>query len=142
MMNRIITGIMASTLLVTSTLVLAEDHRERRHWGDHEIHRFGEHDMEIWRGGHWHHGPHGGQLGWWWIAAGMWYFYPAPIYPYPDPYTPPVTVINQPPASVSAQPAPQSWYYCDSAKGYYPYVPACAEAWRIVPAQPPMPAPQ
>jgi hypothetical protein len=28
-----------------------------------------------------------------------------------------------------------SWYYCDSAKAYYPYVSTCPEAWRPVDAQ-------
>jgi hypothetical protein len=36
-----------------------------------------------------------------------------------------------------AQAAPGTWYYCDSAKGYYPYVATCNEAWRPVPAIPP-----
>jgi hypothetical protein len=35
------------------------------------------------------------------------------------------------------QSAPGNWYYCESAKGYYPYVSACAEGWRTVPASPP-----
>lgn len=152
-MKQIISRIMAGALLVTSLPVLAEQ-RERpgaRHWEGREIHRFHEHDMKVWRGGNWHHGRHEGRLGWWWIAAGIWYFYPAPVYPYPDPYTPPVTVINQPPpvmvapqanAPVQSQPPAQFWYYCDSAKGYYPYVPSCQEAWRPVPAQPPQAAPR
>ncbi len=117
------------------------------HWEGREIHRFGERDLHIWQGGRWHHGRHDGRLGWWWIAAGMWYFYPRPVYPYPDPYTPAVTVINQRPvvvvppqtAPVQVQPqrAAQLWYYCESAQGYYPYVPNCAEGWRAVPAQTP-----
>jgi hypothetical protein len=32
-----------------------------------------------------------------------------------------------------------SWYYCDPAKGYYPYVPECPAGWRTVPASPPQP---
>ena len=147
-MKKVISGIMVGVLLATSLPVLAE-HRGR-HWQGREIHRFHERDMEIWRGGRWHHGRHDGRLGWWWIAAGIWYFYPSPVYPYPDPYTPPVTVINQQPpvvvapqAPAPAQPQPptQFWYYCDAAKGYYPYVPSCPEAWRPVPAQPPQAAP-
>lgn len=39
--------------------------------------------------------------------------------------------------SAPAQPAPGNWYYCESAKGYYPYVPECREGWRTVPAAPP-----
>jgi hypothetical protein len=130
------------------------------HWhGD--IHRFHGRDFRIWRGGHWRHGYHDGRLGWWWVAAGFWYFYPSPVYPYPDPYIPPV-VVNQPPVVVtqpqvvtsqptvmtpppvvdseppapSAAPPNQSWYYCDSSRGYYPYVQSCAEGWRPVPATP------
>lgn len=144
-MKKIIAGIMASILLAVSLPAFAE-HRGR-HWESREIHRFADHDIDIWRGGRWHHGRHGGRFGWWWIAAGVWYFYPAPIYPYPDPYTPPVIVL--PPAEVPqanvpapAQPPAQFWYYCDSANGYYPYVPSCPEGWKSVPAQPPQTAPR
>jgi hypothetical protein len=35
------------------------------------------------------------------------------------------------------QPAAGTWYYCESAKSYYPYVSSCAEGWRSVPASPP-----
>src|SRR5208282_5939755 len=96
-MKRIIAGMVGSLLLI-SLPALADEHRDRdRHWEGREIHRFGEHDLIIWQGGHWYHGRHEGRRGWWWIAAGIWYFYPSPVYPYPDPYTPPVTVINQQP---------------------------------------------
>ncbi len=98
--------------------------------------------VDIWRGGNWVHDQHDGRMGWWWVAAGMWYFYPAPVYPYPDPYTPPLVIVNQQPAAPQAavQPTLRYWYYCDSAKAYYPYVPSCPEAWRPVLAQPPVPA--
>jgi len=153
LMKQIVSGLFAGMLLAGSLPVLA-DHGERQwqggggHWEGREIHRFDHRDRHIWQTGHWQHGYHGDRLGWWWIAAGAWYFYPQPVYPYPDPYTPPVTVINQQPAPVVAQPAQvqpqqsaQLYYYCDSAKGYYPYVPSCAEGWRAVPAQPPQAAP-
>jgi len=159
MMKRIISAVLTGVLLVISLAALADHGDERRegyrrgraegHWEGREIHRFAERDLRIWRGGNWHHGRHDGRLGWWWIAAGVWYFYPEPVYPYPDPYIPPVTVINQQPPvvvpqqSVPVQPQPpvQTWYYCDSAKGYYPYVSSCPEGWRAVAAQPPKPAP-
>lgn len=32
-------------------------------------------------------------------------------------------------------PTPSYWYYCQSAGGYYPDVPSCAEPWVPVPAQ-------
>lgn len=78
--------------------------------------------------GHWVHGWHGGRFGWWWAGPRVWYWYPGPVYagyPPPDYFVP-------------AGPAPElTWYYCDSAKGYYPYVRACREGWRAVPAVPP-----
>ena len=157
-MKQIISGLMLGALLVNSLPVLADEHRGiERHWEGREIHRFHERDYEIWRGGNWVHRRHGGLYGWWWVAAGAWYFYPSPVYPYPDPYTPPVVVSNQPPVVVAPQapmvaapqtaaPAPaqapaQTWYYCESAKGYYPYVPSCKDGWKSVPAQPPQVAP-
>ncbi len=95
-------------------------------WRDHDIHHFHDHDFARWRGGAWHHGWHGGRLGWWWVVGGVWYFYPAPVYPYPNPYEPP---IGTPP------PPPQVYYYCDDPPGYYPYVPQCRVPWRTMPAQ-------
>jgi hypothetical protein len=60
------------------------------------------------------------------------YAYPYPYpYPYPD-YAPPVAYTA--PAPVAAQ--PQTWYYCDDPKGYYPYVSTCNQGWRQVPAKP------
>lgn len=115
-----------------------------------DIGHFHEHDWAVWHGGHWEHSFHDGRWGWWWIAGGVWYFYPYPIYPYPDPYIPPVVTapVTVEPAPPPA-PQPTAWYYCASARGYYPYVPACPEGWRAtapnspaptVPAAPP-PAP-
>jgi hypothetical protein len=83
-----------------------------------------------------HHGYHDGRWGLWWLAGATWMFYPQPVYPYPQ-----VVVQPAPVEPVIVQPAPQTtaqnWYYCDSAKAYYPYVQACAEGWRAVPATPP-----
>ncbi len=62
----------------------------------------------------------------------MWY--PPPVYYPPQPVliTPPA-----PPVYIEQQQAPQEvqshyWYYCPSAKAYYPYVKACPEAWQRV----------
>ena len=100
------------------------------HWrGD--IARFHENDWIIWRGGRWVHAPHGGRIGWWWVAGGQWYLYPAPVYPYPNPWEPP------PPAVLPPLPPPtQHWYYCEAPQGYYPYVPNCPGGWKQVPAMP------
>lgn len=110
------------------------DHRrhDRGHRDWHgEIGRFHEHDFDHWRGGRWHHGRHDNRLGWWWIVAGTWYFYPVRVDPYPDPYQPPVVVT--PPVET----APQYWYYCANPAGYYPYVAQCPGGWQRVAATPP-----
>jgi hypothetical protein len=50
----------------------------------------------------------------------------------------PVTYIEQPAASTPAATtaAPDRWwYYCDSSRGYYPYVKECPAGWqRVAPA--------
>ncbi|MES2106396.1 MAG: hypothetical protein V4634_20415 [Pseudomonadota bacterium] len=106
------------------------------HWhGD--IARFHEHDWHIWRGGHWVHARHDGRFGWWWLAGGGWYFYPAPIYPYPSPWEPPPDAIIGPSVGAEPQaPATRYWYYCESSHTYYPYVPTCAEGWTQLPSTP------
>ena len=109
-----------------------------------DIHRFPEHGLPRWREGHWQHVVHDGRFGWWWVipAFDIWYLYSVPVYPYPNPYIPPVVVEQVPtPAPTPAPNAPPSpaqyWYYCESAKGYYPYVSSCPEGWKSVPATPP-----
>ena len=54
------------------------------------------------------------------IAYGAPYYY-EPGYAYSEP--------------AYSAPAPSYWYYCQSAGGYYPDVPSCAEPWVPVPAQ-------
>lgn len=123
--------------LLLSAGALAQDRRAHPrvappHWqGD--IHRFHERDWHTWRGGHWVHGPHGGRTGWWWVAGGLWYFYPGAVYPYPNPYEPPVLI--PPPVDVLPPPT-QYWYYCEASRTYYPYVPVCPGGWQKVPATP------
>jgi hypothetical protein len=99
------------------------------------IHRFHEHDLHIWRSGHWVHGHHAQRFGWWWIVRGVWYWYPNPVYPYPDPYTPSI-IVQIPRTTPPPTPAPV-WYYCTQLAGYYPYVPQCPSGWQAVPATPP-----
>ena len=88
--------------------------------------------------GHGHHGFHGhfhrhGVIvaGPWW---GPWWGYP-PYY-YPPYYYPPQVVVQPAPVIVDEQ--PQSyWYYCPSAKAYYPTAPTCPEVWIKVPPRAP-----
>lgn len=58
------------------------------------------------------------------------------------PYPPPPPGHQPPPASAppaGAQPAGGTWYYCESAREYYPYVRTCRDGWRAVEASPPPP---
>jgi hypothetical protein len=84
-----------------------------------------------------------------WIGGPVYYPYAAPV-PYYY-YPPPPVVVAPPPAPVTyveqgqsptdgaGAPVQQSgtWYFCESAKAYYPYVKQCASGWREVPAAPP-----
>ncbi len=130
--------VVVSSVLAAGAWAQPRGGRHERAWqGD--IRHFHERDFARWRGGRWFQGHHNGHLGWWWIVAGAYYWYPRAIYPYPDPYTPPVVIV-QPPAAAApapAQPSSGTWYYCDSAKGYYPYVAECPGGWRAVSAQTP-----
>ena len=59
-----------------------------------------------------------------------------------EPPAPPPAASSPPAGQVpssAAQPSAGSWYYCESAKGYYPYIQDCKEGWRAVPAVPPRP---
>jgi hypothetical protein len=82
----------------------------------------------------WHHW-HGGVF----IGVGPVWWGPPPVYVAP----PPMVIIDQPPVYVQQPPASASsadrgyWYYCPSAKGYYPYVQTCPEQWVPVLARPP-----
>lgn len=53
---------------------------------------------------------------------------------------PPDQAATMPAAGAPPAAASGSWYYCESANGYYPYVSQCPEGWKTVPASPP-PAP-
>ena len=91
-------------------------------------------------------GHYGGGAPWWWIIPPLVYLATLPAY-YPDPQPviiqqPQPQVIMQPPMpaaypQAAMPPALQSWYFCASANGYYPYVANCPEGWRQVPAIPP-----
>jgi hypothetical protein len=73
---------------------------------------------EGWHGGNrWGWGPgyrYGNRFGWW--LGGAWIGYPALPY--------------------AGYPVPENYYYCQSAGGYYPDVPACAEGWMTIPTAP------
>src|SRR5262245_34587260 len=68
-------------------------------------------------GGHVH--GHGvvvvGPTFWW----GPWWYYPPA----------PQVIVQPAPVIVEQPPAESYWYYCPSAKAYYPTAPSCPEAW-------------
>lgn len=142
-----------AALLGMTPLASQAQHRGHDRAWHGDIRHFERHDLHHWRSGAWRHGWHGGQMGWWWVVGGVWYPHSQPVYPYPDPYRPPLVVeqapvIIQMPAPAPVQMAPnappvssqssaQFWYYCDAARGYYPYVASCPGGWKTVPATPP-----
>jgi uncharacterized protein DUF6515 len=84
------------------------------------------------------------------VVGGAPYYYANDVYyvQRPDGYTvvdapagTAVPVSDVPPAPQAPAPgataAAGTWYYCDSAKAYYPYVQQCREGWRPVAATPP-----
>jgi hypothetical protein len=81
----------------------------------------------------WWHGPHV------WIGGPVWY--PYPYYAPPVVVQPPAPVVVQPPQPPSYVQRPDTvhdsyWYYCESSKGYYPYVKECPGGWMRVPPVP------
>jgi hypothetical protein len=144
---------LAAAVLGATPQAAVAQHPERGWRGD--IRSFERHDAHRWRSGAWRHGSHAGRFGWWWVAGGVWHFYPQPVYPYPDPHRPPTVVIEPTPAPPvvvqipapvqmepqmppsAVQPAAQFWYYCDAQRGYFPYVASCPTGWKTVPATPP-----
>ena len=82
------------------------------------------------RGGHFYGSLVVGLGPWWSPFWGPWY--PRPYYAAPRVVMeqPPVYIQQEPPASPEAAP----WFYCPSAKAYYPYVQSCSEPWVRVPA--------
>jgi hypothetical protein len=102
---------------------------------------------------HGHGGWHGGGgYAAWWILPPLILLATLPAYNRYPPYDPPVVVqqpmppafvVQQvplappaPPVQATASPTAQ-YYYCESARGFYPYVASCPSGWKQVPATPP-----
>lgn len=65
-------------------------------------------------------------------------FYPGPYYGPAPVAQEPTTYVSQPqlqpaPGPGSSVPEPGYWYYCSSARNYYPNVQSCPELWIKVP---------
>ena len=92
-MAKTVSWALAFSILTASLSAVADRDHRKHHRGDRkvwhgDIHHFHHHDLGRWRSGHWSHGYHDGRLGWWWVVAGLWYFYPQRVASYPDPHTP------------------------------------------------------
>jgi hypothetical protein len=80
-------------------------------------------------------GPYWGGPFW---GPGYWGYpyYAAPVY-----YPQPIVVAPPTPATYverSDQPLQSGyWYYCETSRGYYPYVKDCPGGWKAVPPAPP-----
>jgi len=84
------------------------------------------------------------------VSIGVGFGYPfwgpywGPWY-YPPPYayhSVPVVVRSEPVTYIEQGSAPAAdqggwWYYCDTTRGYYPYVKECPAGWQRVPPAPP-----
>ena len=124
--QRVRPAVLLLSLAVAGPLTVTPAEAGGGHWGP----------PRAYSPGHWPHSHRYDNSGLWGIAGTSLLLYPFVAQPRP--------IVIEPPAQVVAPPAPapQSWYYCDSAKAYYPYVDSCAEGWRAVPATPPAtPAP-
>ncbi len=84
---------------------------------------------------HWHGSVFIGPF-WWGPPYPYWPSYPPPVYVYP----PPPTVVQEPRVYIQqTPPSPPDgpyWYYCSSARAYFPTVPECPEPWVKVPPRP------
>jgi hypothetical protein len=89
----------------------------------------------------WHHHHHSRVVVGLGFGFGPYWGWPGPYY-YPPAYYPPAVIVASPPAPTQyverAEP-PQAgyWYYCESSRGYYPYVKECPGGWKAVPPAPP-----
>jgi hypothetical protein len=85
----------------------------------------------VWGPGYW------GWPGYW--GAPYWGgYYGGGYYPGPTTvYTEPRVYVERDEAAPAPNGGGQWWYWCQSAKGYYPYVASCSEGWQRVSPQPP-----
>lgn len=103
----------------------------------HSGHRFQGHSGHRFHGFRGHHGfPSrvfvgiGPYWGPYWGWGPSWY----PPYYYPPAYAPAYAapVVAEPLTFIHQSPPPTYWYFCESAKAYYPYVQECPAGWLTV----------
>jgi hypothetical protein len=127
-MRKATTVILLAVVLLVVTAVVSHADRGRRGHRFHG-HRHGHHGIRS-------HVVIGIGPAFWWRPYPYWYA-PPPHYI----YSAPLVVIQEPPVYLHQQtvvePAPPGyWYYCPSAKAYYPQAQTCPEVWIKVPPRP------
>ncbi len=112
-MKKLVTGLLAATLLAGSLPALAGPHGHDRHFRPHHY------APPVVRHHHYRHGP--GPVAWGLagLALGTVLYTIA---------TPPVVVVPAP------KPPGRMAYFCESYQAYYPNVQYCPEGWRAIPA--------
>jgi len=89
-----------------------------------------------WHGGHVHGRFFVGPGFWWGAPYPYWGYYGAPYFAPYYAYPPPEqqSYVEAAPEPAAAPPQPRAyWYYCASARAYYPTAPTCPEVWIKVP---------
>jgi hypothetical protein len=125
-MKRTISTILAALLVASSLPALADPNGAPRHYRpDRHDRPFQARPIQPYGRDHYHH-P--GAL-WGVLGAGLAL---GAIAVTIEPPRPPVVMVPV----VPAPPPGRLWYYCESARAYYPYVGYCPEGWRAVPATP------
>ncbi len=128
----LISSLLVASLSTVSATSFARPHHKHGHGHGHGGARFGLYigvPLAIGAASY-HYGNYGARY-----YAPPAYYYPpmAPIVVNPAP----VTYIEQAPQVAASQQSNGYWYYCDSARGYYPYVKDCPSGWQPVPSTPP-----
>lgn len=130
MNNKIASGILAGLMLAASLPALAEPPGMPRHYRPHHDER-----PVYGRPGHYHHNHRPSSSAPFWGVVGAGLALGAIALAVDTPRPPPVVVA--PAVAVPPPPPPvRMWYFCESARAYYPYVAYCPEGWRAVPAAP------
>jgi len=129
-------GVLAIALLAASAI---PSHAWRGAWsggGGRSSGGGGWHGGRGWHGGHVHGRFFVGPGFWWGAPYPYWGYYGAPYYAPYYAYPPPEqqSYVEAAPEPAAAPPQPRAyWYYCASARAYYPTAPTCPEVWIKVP---------
>jgi hypothetical protein len=112
MKKRLVTGLLASLLLIDSLPALADPHG---HW------HYGDAPIVVERH---HHRHHGAPLAW--MLGGVVLGSALVSIAAPRPVAPAQAIVVAPP------PPPRTAWFCASYQAYYPNVPYCPEGWQPV----------